>query len=188
MLLHITQPYGKRKQENPGRSHPARDERIIFFYPNHEADTDNAEATGAYSPVSRLFAANHGARGSCCAKSHSTAPRLPQHPLHASGMLSPRCCERGVAIREAMERKETEGCKLTSPHISLNPPGPQLRRMRGTVVPAFNALHGMKSMWNTGAGLGGWIGEKWEKNIRGIHRAAEKRKQEKHLMPPPRTP
>lgn len=50
--------------------------------------------------------------------------------------------------------------------------------LRGTVVLAFNALNDLKSIWNTGVGIGDWIWEKWEKNIKGIDRAAEKRKQE----------
>lgn len=50
--------------------------------------------------------------------------------------------------------------------------------LRGTIVLAFNALNDLKSIWNTGVGIGDWIWEKWEKNIRGIDRAAEKRKQE----------
>ncbi|WP_418384712.1 hypothetical protein [Akkermansia sp.] len=54
----------------------------------------------------------------------------------------------------------------------------RLSGLRGTVVLAFNALNDLKSMWNTGVGIGDWIWEKWEKNIKGIDRAAEKRKQE----------
>lgn len=54
----------------------------------------------------------------------------------------------------------------------------RLSGLRGTVVLAFNALNDLKSIWNTGAGIGDWIWEKWEKNIKGIDRAAEKRRQE----------
>ena len=50
--------------------------------------------------------------------------------------------------------------------------------LRGTVVLAFNALNDLKNVWNTGTEIGNWIWEKWEKNIKGIDRAAEKRKQE----------
>ena len=53
----------------------------------------------------------------------------------------------------------------------------RLSGLRGTVVLAFNALNDLKSMWNTGVGIGDWIWEKWEKKIKGIDRAAEKRKQ-----------
>ena len=53
----------------------------------------------------------------------------------------------------------------------------RLSGLRGTVVLAFNALNDLKSMWNTGVGIGEWIWEKWEKKIKGIDRAAEKRKQ-----------
>lgn len=49
--------------------------------------------------------------------------------------------------------------------------------LRGTVVLAVNAVNELKNAWNAGVGIGNWIWEKWEKNIRGIDRAAEKRKQ-----------
>ena len=49
---------------------------------------------------------------------------------------------------------------------------------RGTVVLAVNAVNELKNAWNAGVGIGNWIWEKWEKNIKGIDRAAEKRKQE----------
>lgn len=50
--------------------------------------------------------------------------------------------------------------------------------LRGTVVLAVNAVNELKNAWNAGVGIGNWIWEKWEKNIKGIDRAAEKRKQE----------
>lgn len=50
--------------------------------------------------------------------------------------------------------------------------------LRGTVVLAVNAVNELKNAWNAGIGIGNWIWEKWEKNIKGIDRAAEKRKQE----------
>lgn len=51
-------------------------------------------------------------------------------------------------------------------------------KFRGRVMVAVNALETLKSSWNTGVGIGDWIWKKWEKNIRGIDREAEKRKQE----------
>lgn len=50
--------------------------------------------------------------------------------------------------------------------------------LKGTVVLAVNAVNELKNAWNAGVGIGNWIWEKWEKNIKGIDRAAEKRKQE----------
>lgn len=50
--------------------------------------------------------------------------------------------------------------------------------LRGTVVLAVNVVNELKNAWNAGVGIGNWIWEKWEKNIKGIDRAAEKRKQE----------
>lgn len=50
--------------------------------------------------------------------------------------------------------------------------------LRGTVVLAVNAVNELKNAWNAGIGIGNWIWGKWEKNIKGIDRAAEKRKQE----------
>lgn len=54
----------------------------------------------------------------------------------------------------------------------------RLSGLRGTVVLAFNAFNDLKGIWNTGSEIGNWIWEKWEKNVKGIDRAAEKRKQE----------
>lgn len=50
--------------------------------------------------------------------------------------------------------------------------------LKGTVVLAVNAVNELKNAWNAGVGIGNWIWKKWEKNIKGIDRAAEKRKQE----------
>lgn len=50
--------------------------------------------------------------------------------------------------------------------------------LKGTVVLAVNAVNELKNAWNAGVGIGNWIWEKWEKNIKGIDRATEKRKQE----------
>lgn len=54
----------------------------------------------------------------------------------------------------------------------------RLSGLRGTVVLAVNAVNELKNAWNMGVGIGDWIWEKWEKKIKGIDRAAEKRKQE----------
>lgn len=54
----------------------------------------------------------------------------------------------------------------------------RLAGLRDRVVLAVNAVNELKGSWSMGVGIGDWLWEKWEKKIKGIDRAAEKRNQE----------